>query len=125
MNASFCSHLPAGSIELFPWSRHQPFSHSYPILSPRSFDPSPLDSTYTAHHHHSHSFTSFVSLPPNLYLISTLAFLSFPQTLFSSYSSYNNRLKICLLFFLSSIDFARSIVYGERVRETGRGREMK
>lgn len=48
--------------------------------------------------HHSHSFTSFVSLPPNLFLISTLAFLSFPQTLFSSYSSYNNRLKICLLF---------------------------
>lgn len=50
-------------------------------------------------------------------LIGALAFLSFPQTLFSSYGSYNNRLKICLLFFLPSIDFACSIVYGEREGE--------
>lgn len=114
--------LPA-TQSYMPWSRHQPFSHSYPILSPPSFDPSPLDSTLYSPPPSFSLFHFFCISPTQSFsLISTLAFLSFPQTLFSSYSSYNNGLKICLLFFFPVLILPVALSM-EREREKERGRE--
>lgn len=119
---SAASLLALHLLPLHPWPRHQPFSHSCPILSPPWPDPSPLASSPRV------ACAAFPSLrlPRLVFLLAApWHFSPFPQTLFSSYGSYNNGLKICLLllfsvrrslsfFLLSSIDFARSIVYEGR-----------
>lgn len=90
---------PRGPELKRPRSGRQPFSPSYPHLISTVMKSISIRLPLIQ--------SSAITLAPSLRLhvvqpslISTsLAFLSFPQTLFSSHGSYNNRLKICLLFF--------------------------
>lgn len=96
----FFSTVPFRSApsRLHPWPRHQPFSHSYPILSPPWPDPSPLASSPRV----ARAAFPSLCLPRLVFLLSApWHFSPFPQTLFSSYGSYNNGLKICLLLLFS------------------------